>query len=101
MCYGKRLIYDTDAQHKLVALARQRGSNLIPLDMITYILFNDTPTVEAKEIRYGHWIEDYGDLRCSACSASFSDEIRFMNRNYKCEDLSYCPSCGVEMIQEN
>lgn len=99
---GRRLIYDTDAQHKLVALARQRGSDLIPLDMITYILFNDTTAVEANEVVHGYWINtppytasngEYNKAQeCSVCNAYFvsSGYTKYFNHPYCCE-------CGAKM----
>lgn len=58
-----------------------------------------TKPADVKEVRFGYWIEAYGDITCSACNASYSDEVRFMNRNYKCEDLPYCPNCGSQMVE--
>ena len=99
--YGKRLICDTAAQHKLVALARQRGSDLIPLDMITYILFNDTPTVEAKEVVHAKWIKQWHDNNligheyeeCPICGCMISDTEKFW-------DCKFCPNCGAFMDGE-
>lgn len=48
----------------------------------------------------GHWEDDHGDYVCSVCQAQYSDEIPFMNRNFKYEDLAYCPNCGTRMRGE-
>lgn len=91
--FGRRLIYDTEAQHKLVALARQRGSDLIPLDMITYILFNDTPAVEAREIVHAKWEKH----KCTNCGKT---EPGYYDPTEDCivyTSSAYCPSCGAMM----
>lgn len=97
--YGKRLIYDTAAQHRLVALARQRGSDFIPLDMITYILFNDTPAVDAREVVHGRWerVAAYNDgvLNTVACSVCKTCQPVGAWDYY-----SYCMHCGAEMDGE-
>jgi hypothetical protein len=98
----KRLIWDEDAQHRLVALAVKRKSDFIPLDMITYILFNESPTVDAVEVVHGRWKsipastpdgwknsrtgEQVYPMYCSVCGDAY------MNGPYK-----YCPSCGACM----
>ena len=61
----KRLIWDADAQHRLVALAVKRGDDAIPMDMITYILFNESPTVDAVEV-----------VRCKNCKFGEMCSIR-------------------------
>jgi ribosomal protein S27AE len=99
--FGKRLIYDTDAQHSLVALARQRGSDFFPLDMITYILFNDRPAVEAKEVVHAKWIKQWHDNNligheyeeCPICGCMISDTEKFW-------DCKFCPNCGAFMDGE-
>ena len=53
-----------------------------------------------EAIIHAHWVEEYGDIKCSACSVTYSDEIVFMNRDYKGEPLKYCPSCGAFMDEE-
>ena len=90
----KRLIWDEDAQHRLVALAVKRQSDYIPLDMITYILFNDTPAVDAIEVVYGKWkLNKDGSATCSHCHRT--------TRNAYDQDnwFRYCPDCGSRMIE--
>ena len=57
----RRLIWDTEAQHALVALAVKRGSDLIPMDMITYVLFHQSAAVDAVEV-----------VRCKDCAHCLS-----------------------------
>jgi hypothetical protein len=84
-----RLIRDTDAQHRLVALAVKRKNDAIPMDMITYILFHDTPEVDAVEVVHGKWeiIDFAGNMRCSVCG-------QIMDSNF-----NYCANCGAKMTE--
>ena len=55
----------------------------------------DTPVIDAEEIRYGKWIEDYADencryVRCSRCDITQVFYYGKLNTNY-------CPNCGAKM----
>ena len=56
------------------------------------------PTVEAKPVVHGHWIEqEDGNLdtyyTCSSCKEDF-----YLIAGTPCENLyNYCPSCGAKM----
>lgn len=63
-------------------------------------LIDEIPIVGAVEVVRGRWLDDHGYEVCSVCSATYSDEIRFMNRNFELEDLPYCPNCGAKMDLE-
>ena len=90
----KRLIWDADAQHRLVALAVKRGDDAIPMDMITYILFNESPTVDAVEVVHGRWerhLSPYSDnyWTCTCCNGNFMTDAA--------QYWKYCPNCGAKM----
>lgn len=53
--------------------------------------------LECAPVHHGHWIEDYTHIVCSECGAEYSDEIIFMNRDFKYKSLNYCPNCGYQM----
>ena len=54
-------------------------------------IINELPTIGVQEIGYGRWIEDFDDIKCSACGATFNI----------CENdtqkFQYCPCCGALM----
>lgn len=60
----------------------------------------DTPVIDAEEVRYGEWIEDYSSYRrkvkCSACG-KFSG-IGGIRSN---QNKPYCPNCGAKMREIN
>ena len=60
----------------------------------------DAPAVDAEHVRHGRWISDYSSIICSECRAEYSDEINCMNRDFKFDDLNYCPNCGAKMDAE-
>lgn len=82
---AKKLIYLDDALRVMPALEMCRRA------------LKSLETVEARPVIHGYWIEEYTHIRCSVCGATYSDEIVFMNRNFKNESLPYCPSCGAQM----
>ena len=53
------------------------------------------PTVEAKPVRHGRWIEDRTDVICSSCGCRYNGELFCMSH----EDgaFSHCPKCGAEL----
>ena len=61
----------------------------------------ETPTIEAKPIRYGHWIykELWEDLDnrnfkgyiCSCCNEEYEDYL------FDIYELNYCLNCGAKM----
>jgi DNA-directed RNA polymerase subunit RPC12/RpoP len=55
---------------------------------------------KAAAVVRGRGIDDRTNIICSNCGAKYSDEIIFMNRNFKYEDLNYCPYCGARMDKE-
>ncbi len=82
---SKKLIYLDDALSVMPAL-----------EMCSRAL-KSLETVDARPVIHGYWIEEYTNIRCSVCGATYSDEIEFMNRNFKYESLPYCPNCGAQM----
>ena len=62
-----------------------------------YEKYRTKPAADVVEVRHGEWFDDHGDDVCSVCGEVYSDEIRFMNRNFKFEYLAYCPNCGAKM----
>ena len=60
----------------------------------------DMPTIDPESLRpKGRWIDDHTSIVCSKCKAEYSDEIIFMNRDFKYDNLNYCPNCGAKMIE--
>ena len=57
-------------------------------------------SMDAVEVVHGRWVDNYTNIICSVCGAEYSDEIIFMNRNFKYENLCYCPNCGAKMDLE-
>ena len=57
----------------------------------------DGERIELERVRPGEWIDDCTYIICSECKAEYSDEIVFMNRNFKFENLKFCPNCGAKM----
>lgn len=55
--------------------------------------------IPAIEVPHYEWIEDQTEIICPKCHARFSDEIVFMNKNFKAEPLKFCPECGACMIE--
>ena len=82
---AKKLIYLDDALRVMPALEMCRRA------------LQSLETVDARPVVHGYWIEEYTHIRCSVCGATYSDEIMFMNRNFKNEMLPYCPNCSAQM----
>lgn len=55
---------------------------------------------EVAPVVHAHWIEDYGDYKCSHCSTEFWDEMVFIVRTSEHEFPNYCPVCGAKMDEE-
>lgn len=61
-------------------------------DVIDFI--NSQPTVDAKKISHGKWIEGI-NYKCSICGAEVVDN------SYLCGiTFNYCPNCGADMREE-
>ena len=61
------------------------------------LIQSDLEDAPVLEVRHGHWIEDRMNIVCSECGVEYSDEIIFMNRDFKYKSLNYCPNCGSQM----
>ena len=87
-------------------IAEEIKPNFAPLhrlviDAFIYAIVDKVPLADVTEAVHGKWIDSHGNIVCSVCEAEYSDEIRFMNRNYKGELLPYCPNCSAKMDKEN
>ena len=72
------------------------GIIMIPMRDVNKSIKN-APTIDAEPVKRGRWIDDRTEIVCSSCEARYSDEVVFMNRDCKHDDLKYCPSCGAKM----
>ena len=61
---------------------------------------NDISDIDAEPVRHGQWIDDRTEMVCSECKAVYSDELVFMNKDFKFDDPPYCPNCGAKMDAE-
>lgn len=57
-------------------------------------MISDAPTVDAEQVRHGHWIvryktKDGRSIRCSECQMSYWVGYG--------RDGNYCPECGAKM----
>ncbi len=66
-------------------------------------MIEQLPTVDTESVRHGHWINDKGIYKCTACnnlctiagwSSSVSEE-----QMYKV--FKFCPDCGAKMEVED
>lgn len=57
------------------------------------VVVDTFPTIEAKTVRHGRWIEDGCYNTCSLCGSSFD---RYDDGGYY-QDFDYCPKCGQPM----
>lgn len=89
----KRLILDEDAQHRILQLALSRKVDVIPLDMIAYVLFYDTPAVDTVEVVHAQWIRKGNMIWCSHCGDAPIDDAY----NWYPTETPYCPLCGAKM----
>ena len=81
-----RLIDADDLITQMESDAEQMES--MAFKFATYAAINEArhaPTVE-PERKTGHWIEHYGDSKCSECGYEL-----------KIYDTNYCPNCGARM----
>lgn len=92
---NKRWLIDVNEFRQIFWEKLQNLKFIGPFD-VEHIILN-TPKVDAVEVVHGHWIDHYTDIICSECGAEYSDEIVFMNRDFKHSDLNYCPNCGAKM----
>lgn len=65
-------------------------------DAITYI--DDAPTIDAAPVVHARWLEDHMDYRCSACRATFHDDMFWIQGD--CITPKYCPECGARMDEK-
>lgn len=56
-----------------------------------FAIINNAPTVDAKPVRHGHWIEDNGCQICSNCGEEHEWE------EYR---ANYCDVCGAKMDEQ-
>ena len=100
-----KVIDPNELSNKMYHEAFEKDSDMQRWDggcWIRYKVFEnclaDIPVIDAEEIRYGEWIEDYSSYRrkvkCSACG-KFSGIVR-SNQN-----KPYCPNCGARMKGSN
>ena len=61
---------------------------------------DSAPAIDAEPVRHGRWINDCMEIVCSECKTVYADEIVFMNKDFKFENLPYCPNCGAKMDAE-
>jgi rubredoxin len=50
--------------------------------------------LKEQEPKQGHWLDYYGDDKCSVCGATYSD----LFPDY--QNTHYCPNCGAKMIEQ-
>ena len=70
----KRMTYEAHRNHAYLKGVRDCRKDLASV-----------PTIEAKPVRHGKWIDREGSWECSECH-----EISCCNGNY-------CPNCGAKM----
>ena len=66
------------------------------LDKIIHGVENE-PTVEAKEVIHGEWVDTDFGTHCTACSRSY-DPFEIKPREVK--KFNFCPNCGANMIKK-
>lgn len=86
---------DLISRDALMELARNHVNRTVDCNDIARF-----PTIDAVPVVHARWIDDCTNIVCSVCNAAYSDEIVFMNRNFECEDLKFCPNCGAKMDGE-
>lgn len=63
----------------------------------------DAPTVEAKPVVHGYWIENTaGYYVCSNCRQLAKGDMTgcFKDRKFRQERTDFCPNCGADMRGE-
>lgn len=69
----------------------------VPCDSRVTEIINALPAADAKPVRRGKWIFEHGDMMCSACEYTYSDEMLLMGREFDDAGFDFCPHCGAEM----
>lgn len=68
-------------------------------------MIDEQPTIEAKPVRHGRWIQQEspngGSFNCSECGHEFTVPCSEMidPRDYECYLDKYCGNCGAKMFQ--
>jgi hypothetical protein len=91
----RRLVYADEVEYLV------NGLDSLPWEEDVQTLVNSLSTADVVEVKHGHWIDRYTDIVCSECGAEYSDEIVFMNKDFACSDLNFCPNCGACMNEES
>ena len=102
-----RLIDANAAEDKIMREAENHADDLGVIGIALIASFarmlrdeNDFPTIEAKPVQHGRWIESQTDLICSVCKWKYSDELPFMSNNGLdsiAGAFAHCPHCGARM----
>ena len=91
-----RLI-DADAMNEELFYKQLGGKDTLITAECAFNMINEQPTVEAKPVVYGKWIDTQPDYHpvcgnnahvCSICGDYYTTEP---------EDLFFCPRCGADM----
>lgn len=63
-------------------------------------ILSNAPTVDAKPVRHGKWI-DMGDFeQCSVCTGTHLKEVHGYYGKMLWVKTPYCPNCGARMDAE-
>ena len=55
----------------------------------------DMPTVEARPVIHGEWLDARMNYVCSRCKTVFHDDIEWIQGEHKLPN--FCPECGADM----
>lgn len=89
-----RLIDADELVEKLGKEYRMKGAKQVKGNFMNYIYH--APTVDAKPVVHGRWVNDCDCPHCSACLGKAAWFFR-----YGYYEPKYCPKCGAKMdLQE-